>query len=88
MQSVLGRVGVSRARKGKVMIEQIEWFKVDEQMPDAGVTVLMRSADGSESDQGHYDDEFDGWWVVKEQGLVPSRYTPTYWAEWPKGPTQ
>lgn len=69
------------------MIEQIEWFKVDEQMPDAWITVLMSAADGSEPDKGHYDDVFR-WWVVKDEGLVPSRYTPTYWAEWPKGPTQ
>jgi hypothetical protein len=86
MQPVFGRVGVSRARKGEAMIEQIEWFRVDEQMPDAGVTVLVHAPEASEPVYyAYWDDQFSEW---NYDSGAPMRHTPTHWAEVPKGPTQ
>lgn len=66
----------------KVLAETINWVRVDDDMPDAGICVFITNA-VREPWVGFYDDEDDCW-----RNADASRCSApiTYWAEFPQGP--
>lgn len=76
---LLEEFGKIEDRYVKHIGEQIDWISVDDELPDADLTVLVKT--GDETYLGFYD--ADGWSYVDGTRCIK---TCTHWAEMPKGP--
>lgn len=67
------------------IMEPLFWYRVQDTMPDAGVTVLIYAPEASEPVYfAYWDDQFNEW---NYDSGAPMRHSPTHWSDVPKGPT-
>jgi hypothetical protein len=63
--------------------ESIVWYSVERSLPDASVTVMVKSADRSDPTfPGYWDDEAGIWFSIHNAEMEGV----THWAEMPAGP--
>ena len=64
--------------------EVIIWYSVKRSLPDASVTVMVKSADRSEPTFPGYWDDDDGMWFSAHNMELEG---VTHWADMPAGPS-